>query len=341
MVLFSFVILCYNNKSFLKDLIKSIKQQSIKSFEVIFVDNASTDSSVEYIKKNMPKAKIIALKSNVWFCKGNNIGYSHANGKYVIVSNSDVIFPKDYLSNINKKFIEYQSAGIISSIQIPFNTTLKKTKIYMGGWLFPSPLVYAPAKMDTVKLNVMSGACFAIKNKIVDHLYLDESVVYDDESFLSMQILTKGYEIIGSKDIFVWHYNQGSSQGIDSAFKTFMIHRNTIKHFLISFNKRTILALLPFIIFREIYLDLIMINTPRNLISKQKANLNILYKINEIIKEKKSIQKKRKITDKIVIEIFTTGEINQLKGKKRIGGFTYILWIKKYFLFLLKIGFWN
>lgn len=91
----SIIIVNWNTKYYLKDCLASI-YENIKgvSYEVIVVDNNSSDGSVELVKKLFPHVKLIASNVNTGFAKGNNIGYRISDGEYVAYLNPDtIIYP--------------------------------------------------------------------------------------------------------------------------------------------------------------------------------------------------------------------------------------------------------
>ena len=83
MVETSVVVLNYNGKQHLRDCFESLEAQDYKDFEIIFVDNASKDGSIEYVKKNYPKIKAISNAKNLGFAGGNNTGMRAAKGEFV------------------------------------------------------------------------------------------------------------------------------------------------------------------------------------------------------------------------------------------------------------------
>lgn len=88
----SIVIVNYNGKKFLKECFESIQQAFKKtSYEIIVVDNNSADGSSDWIKNNYPDIVLIQSKENLGFGKGNNLGVSHAKGKYILLLNNDTI----------------------------------------------------------------------------------------------------------------------------------------------------------------------------------------------------------------------------------------------------------
>jgi hypothetical protein len=98
----SIIIVNWNTRNYLKDCLKSILE-NIKevSFEVIVVDNSSSDGSAEMVKEEFPHVKLIASDVNTCFAKGNNIGYEISDGDYIAFLNPDtIIHPNTYETSI-------------------------------------------------------------------------------------------------------------------------------------------------------------------------------------------------------------------------------------------------
>jgi GT2 family glycosyltransferase len=88
----SVVILNYNVKYFIDVCLQSVLTATKDlDAEVILVDNASVDGSVEWISQQFPQVKQIINKKNVGFPKGNNIGVAQAKGEYLCILNPDTI----------------------------------------------------------------------------------------------------------------------------------------------------------------------------------------------------------------------------------------------------------
>src|ERR1700704_5264800 len=92
---YSVVIPSWNGKDLLKVCLTSLQKQTIKDFEIIVVDNGSTDGSVNYIKKEFPKIKDISLSKNTGFAYAVNQGIKVAVGEYIILINNDTEIDKD------------------------------------------------------------------------------------------------------------------------------------------------------------------------------------------------------------------------------------------------------
>jgi GT2 family glycosyltransferase len=92
------IILSYNTRELTVNALRSVFQ-SVTScrFEVILVDNASRDDSIEYIKREFPQVILISNLSNVGFAKANNQAMQLAQGRYVLLLNSDTLILPDTL----------------------------------------------------------------------------------------------------------------------------------------------------------------------------------------------------------------------------------------------------
>lgn len=95
----SIIIVSYNTKHVIGECLESVKENAGAgiSYEVIIVDNNSSDGSVEYLKENFKMFSTIANKDNSGFSKANNIGIKQAVGRYVLFLNPDTIVQKDTL----------------------------------------------------------------------------------------------------------------------------------------------------------------------------------------------------------------------------------------------------
>lgn len=97
---YSLVILTYNGVASLPSLIGSIKALTTQPAEIIIVDSASSDNTVESIKKLLPTATILAQPRNVDFCRGYNIGIAQAKSEYVLMINQRITMQPDSVTQL-------------------------------------------------------------------------------------------------------------------------------------------------------------------------------------------------------------------------------------------------
>ncbi|MNB76699.1 N-acetylglucosaminyl-diphospho-decaprenol L-rhamnosyltransferase [compost metagenome] len=97
----SILILNYKTQRLTLDCIQSVYDSETNySYEIIVVDNHSSDGSVEAIRERFPEAKLIANSENVGFAKGNNQAMEIADGRYVLLLNSDTVVRRDTLETM-------------------------------------------------------------------------------------------------------------------------------------------------------------------------------------------------------------------------------------------------
>ncbi len=102
--LVSIIIVNYNWKKWLKKCFDSIYNQTYKNYEIIFIDNKSSDDSIEFIKKEYQWVKIIESKKNGWFSYGNNLWIQKANWELLRLLNNDTRFENDFLEKYLKEY---------------------------------------------------------------------------------------------------------------------------------------------------------------------------------------------------------------------------------------------
>lgn len=93
-------IIIYNGLKYIKPCFDSILNQTFKDFEIIVVDNNSSDNSVLFIKENYPSIKLIENKENTGFAHGHNQMINKNSSEYILVTNQDIILESDFLEKL-------------------------------------------------------------------------------------------------------------------------------------------------------------------------------------------------------------------------------------------------
>lgn len=98
------VIVNYNGKHLLEKNLLSVVKNGYEDFDVVVVDNASVDGSIEYLKKEFPSVKIVESRENLGFGRGNNLGVKeYPNYDAYLFLNNDISVPKGFLDNLVKE----------------------------------------------------------------------------------------------------------------------------------------------------------------------------------------------------------------------------------------------
>lgn len=225
----SIIIVSYNTKGLLADCLDSIKDKTSGiEYETIVVDNDSKDGTQSMIKENYPWVKLIESKDNLGFGKANNLGASHAKGKYLFLLNSDTII----LNNAIKYFFDYSEKnpdfGALGAILLDSNKstchsygkfptarrTLFQTLAKYLRFLKNNDL-YTPQRVDNPKpVEYITGADLWIPRVVYNELegFDSKFFMYFEEADLQKRMDNKGLrrKIIPGPEII--HLEGGSDK---------------------------------------------------------------------------------------------------------------------------------
>jgi len=226
----SVIIVTYNGGKYLESLFESLRLQSYpqENIEIIVVDNASADNTVDLIRKGYPHVKVVALDRNLGFGAGNNMGLEMAQHDYLVFLNQDTICHRHWLKGLILKMLEDGEIGACSSNVISIeeqevNSIDTEAPVDFLHFYDLSPFGYGryrkKSRTAIVFPKIVSGCSFAIRRKTVDHLgYLfDEKLwMYVEDTDLSLRIHNVGQRICVVRNSVVYHLHNGNTQ-IDKA----------------------------------------------------------------------------------------------------------------------------
>ena len=194
---FSIIIPVYNSQDSLAECLKSVFNSNYNGYEVIVVDDCSTDSSVEIAKKL--GCKVIKHKKNGGAAKSRNTGAKSAKGSILIFLDSDVIIRKSTLKMFDESFRANQNAAAIQSIYSKYTRYQIFTNVYKMLYLR-----YGFEKIKEKSIPTIASYCVAIKRNIFEELkgYNDKipSATTEDDEF-GHRITNNNYKIILNKNI--------------------------------------------------------------------------------------------------------------------------------------------
>ena len=238
----SIIIPNYNGGDLLYNCIDSIyKNISIKDFEIIVVDNGSTDNSINRVKSNFQNVEIISSNSNLGYSGGCNLGATHASGKYLLFLNNDTEHSSEWIEKL-VHFLDSNSK--IAAVQPKIlNIHNKKLFDYAGGaggfidkFCFPfvQGRIFHTLEEDHNQYNNpsrifwASGAAFMIRSNIFKTLEGFDKVyfAYMEEIDLCWRAQAMGYKIYSVPDSFVYHYGKQTIK--ENTIKShYLNHRNS------------------------------------------------------------------------------------------------------------------
>lgn len=98
----SIIILCFNGRKYIDACLNSVLDQEMprSAYEVLFVDNGSSDNSAQYVLDNFPSVRVLKFEKNYGFAEGNNRAVKYAQGEYLVFLNQDIVVHRQWLSQL-------------------------------------------------------------------------------------------------------------------------------------------------------------------------------------------------------------------------------------------------
>ena len=248
----SIIIVNYNVKHFLKNLIDSIFKASIKyEYEIIVVDNASSDGCVEEIKTNYPDIKLIANKENIGFGAANNQALKIATGEFIVLINPDSIVNQNTFEKLLDFFSMHPQAGMVGckvlnpdgSLQLACRRSFPGlwtsfTKVTGLSSLFPKSKLFAKYNLTYLdeneinEVDAVSGAFMMFPREVYNKIggFDPDFFMYGEDLDLCYRIQKAGYKVYYVPTTEVIHY-KGESTKRSSIDET-MIFYDAMKIFV-------------------------------------------------------------------------------------------------------------
>ncbi|MBU1853455.1 MAG: glycosyltransferase family 2 protein [Candidatus Omnitrophica bacterium] len=275
----SVIIVNYNKKDLLKRCLDSVRGQGFKDIEIIVVDNASPDDSVEMVRMYYPEAKLIWNTRNLLFCKAYNQGIDASKGNFIVCLNNDVVLDKDYLKEALFAIGLDNRIGMVSGKILRVDKkTIDSAGLFLGKNRKPIERGYG--KQDEAQYEKpgyvfgVSGACAFFRRSILmdikdENGYFDERFgMYYEDLDLCWRAQKKGWKAYYYPKAVAYHVRSATAVGrigikkINLPYLTDSLKRMYIKNRYLCMKKndslRGILLNLPFIICYEMKIWLYM-----------------------------------------------------------------------------------
>ncbi len=227
----SIIILSYNTRDLLKQTLASVPQHS--NWEILVVDNASSDDSVGMVKRDFPQVKLTVNAKNVGFAAGNNQAIKIATGEYVLLLNSDTIVQKNALERLLQQIEQDKNIGVITpKVVLPDGAidlachrgmpTLWRAFTYFAKLeqLFPGSRLFGGYHLTHEDFNVaheveaVSGVAMIVRREVIDAVgLLDERFFfYAEDLDWCLRIRQAGWKIVYFPESVVIHLKSQSGK---------------------------------------------------------------------------------------------------------------------------------
>lgn len=321
--LVSVIIVNWNAKVNLEECLDSVFKIAYSPFEVIVVDNASSDGSVSLLERKFPKVKVVKASNNLGFAQGNNLGYKKSRGEYLLFLNNDCIVTNNFLAELVTYLEKNPTVGIVQPTIIFYRT---KTLTYLhkkinsvGSYFINSGFFYHQDWGKSFKKQKYSkpfevfsayGACFLTKREIINKvgLFDPDYFAYFEETDLCHRVLLAGYSVVVYPTVYIFHKGAQTSEKFPVSFIQFHSFKNKFYTYLKNFSSYYLLrTLIPHFLICEIASFLLLFfRKPEYTIAIQKAIFWNVKNYRKILSERKKVQKNiRRVSDSSFIPKLT------------------------------------
>ncbi len=321
--LVSIVIVNHNGKKWLKDCLDSIAKQTYRNFEVIIVDNLSTDESVDFIGKYYPKVKTVVSKTNIGFGRANNLGVETAQGEEIFFLNNDTVLEKDLLEKLlfcqkqkklnilGPKILDYSGKEVYQSDKLSIDVTG-----YIGN--------------GRESLYVDGCALMISKKDFIELGGFDESYfMYSEEIDLCWRARLYGMRVGICDESAVRHFGGGTGgdtqyernvKRVIPLMRRYEVEKNNLRNILKNYKLINLFWILPLYIMQSLCESILYLLTGNVKASKLicKAYLWNLRNIRDTFYQRRIVQKKRIVGDMQIISMMSIG-LNKFSALKTIG----------------------
>lgn len=229
----SVVIANFNGEKYLAGCLEALSRQTFRDFEVVVVDNGSTDGSLALIEKDFPWVKVVRLDTNTGFAKGNNIGIRMSGSKYVATLNNDTIVSERWLEEL---YGAAESDGAVGMVASKILLGVEGGEIDSAGMLFyPDGMTRQRGRGETDggqfdgKRDVLfPSACAALyRRRMFDEIGLfdEDFFSYCEDADLGLRGRLAGWKAVLAPGAVVRHL-YSITGGRYSEFKALHVERN-------------------------------------------------------------------------------------------------------------------
>jgi GT2 family glycosyltransferase len=249
----SIICVNWNSVDYLRECIASVYEHTRDvSFEIIVVDNASSQEGVDALKLEFSEVRIVKSAKNLGFARANNVGFGHSTGTYVLLLNPDTKLIGPAINIMLTHMKSLPDAGIVGCRLLNTDLTVQLTAIQKFPTILNQVLdleylqlrwphcrlwEIAPLFSPNVKLievEVISGACMLVRRKVFEQvgMFSEDYFMYAEDIDLNHKVKMAGFtNYYVGEAVIIHHGGKSSSRQEMSCWATIMKYRAMRKLF--------------------------------------------------------------------------------------------------------------
>lgn len=229
----SVIIPTYNGLALLRPCLDALRRQTYRDFEVLVVDNASSDGTVETLRRDYPEVRILALSTNGGYTMGCNVGIRAARGDLLVMLNNDTEAETNWLSALVDALERYPEAGSAASRMMIYGD---RTKIHSAGDLYrvngipDSRGVWQPYGPPFDQERLVFGACGGAamyRRAMIEEIggFEERFFMYCEDIDLAWRAQLAGWKCVYVPEAVIYHHLSATGGG---KLASYYVGRNTL-----------------------------------------------------------------------------------------------------------------
>jgi hypothetical protein len=248
----SIIIVSYNVCQFLLNCIQSILATAGSiHYEIIVIDNASTDGSAEAVRKTFPNVQVIANKENLGYAEANNQGYRISKGDFLLLLNPDTVVKSGAIKSVLEFMKDRNDAGLAACRLLNLDGSVQRSINYfptimrnIGAILLIDRIFSGKYKRKTYYgtipfiVDYCAGAFLIVRREALGkgHLFNSEFFMYAEEKDLAYRLKRSGWNTYFVPFGEVIHYGGASTNRIPKDMYV-ELYRSNLKYFAINYDR--------------------------------------------------------------------------------------------------------
>lgn len=322
------IVLNYNGRKFLDGCFSSLKKLIYSNFEVVMVDDCSSDDSVSYTAKKFPWVKILQNTKNMGACISFNRAVKITKAKLIVKIDNDVIVDKNWLKEMVEVIESDPQIGVVGSKILNYDgKSIQEYGSNIDKTGYPMSYLYLECQPknlpNTMEVFYVSGCSMLFRKKVFEEvgMFDEKFYIYKDDLDLCWRMKLFGYKTVVNLNSVLRHMSGVTQGGVakgkkivtysTTAKKRYYGEKNTLRMLLKNYSTRVLFGILPFY-FLTLLAEAVFF------VAKGQVKMPLVYlrtfwwnvqNLPDTLKTRRKIQKKRKVSDNSIMQDMAKGSL--------------------------------